>query len=649
METDPTQQYQVLVNNLCQSLNEENGKMIRYLCKEFIPHSKEFVNLADMFGFFESKCLISLTDLTFVGEILYHIKRYDLLKTLPGVKSRKDYEENFLLSETSNFSPFRITCLLLALELSFSDFQVLKNFCRKPLTPRNYEKSNDIYILLNCLEEQDIFSDGDLEFMLISLRHLDNQIPFQMFQCLSIGDFSYVYPSNRQRQVSQNVPRQPRTVHSSLHLNEQPSLYSHFKAHSLPSEKCNDILAPSNIIIGQAPQHFLMHDIDVNNSNKAFSEPDPNPIKNRNNNGAFVATAPHRVLDDVEKDDTTPLKDPVTANNHIERDLRCNPVLGEVPSFESGPHWRVLHSVEHSDHQTEYYESPDESELINNENFVPVDNSNSFSLKRIGCYEINSNPAGICLIINNMHFERSLNIPEAKRRLQLQGHDYPVPNVGLKDRIGSEIDVEKTQRLFKDFGFRVLLHENLDSRAMQNVLQSMARKNHSNYDCFVLIVMTHGALGSVYGVDGMPVRNADIRSYFKPDKCPSLLDKPKIFFIQACQGERSMDGHAANPVDDIEADGPSETPSSATTTPSEADFLFCFSTVPGYISYRSRSSGSFFINLVVDNLERYHEREDLLSILANVNAELARESRNQTSMPVSTLRKKLFFKKATSR
>ena len=42
--------------------------------------------------------------------------------------------------------------------------------------------------------------------------------------------------------------------------------------------------------------------------------------------------------------------------------------------------------------------------------------------------------------------------------------------------------------------------------------------------------------GVVKGIDGKPVIVEDLKEYFHGDNCPTLMGKPKVFLIQACQG-----------------------------------------------------------------------------------------------------------------
>lgn len=64
----------------------------------------------------------------------------------------------------------------------------------------------------------------------------------------------------------------------------------------------------------------------------------------------------------------------------------------------------------------------------------------------------------------------------------------------------------------------------------------MALEDHSQNDCFVLVVMSHGTEGKVYAKDmAYPVER--LWNPFLGDKCKTLKNKPKLFFIQACRGE----------------------------------------------------------------------------------------------------------------
>ena len=66
--------------------------------------------------------------------------------------------------------------------------------------------------------------------------------------------------------------------------------------------------------------------------------------------------------------------------------------------------------------------------------------------------------------------------------------------------------------------------------------QESARPDHKTADALFFIILSHGCSGYIFGTDGGKVELDEIFSYFDGEKCFNLIQKPKIFIIQACQG-----------------------------------------------------------------------------------------------------------------
>ena len=65
----------------------------------------------------------------------------------------------------------------------------------------------------------------------------------------------------------------------------------------------------------------------------------------------------------------------------------------------------------------------------------------------------------------------------------------------------------------------------------------------TEYDCLVFCILTHGGdCGILYGTDGRPVHIHKITELFHYNRCANLAGKPKLFFIQACQGVLNQTG-----------------------------------------------------------------------------------------------------------
>ena len=112
---------------------------------------------------------------------------------------------------------------------------------------------------------------------------------------------------------------------------------------------------------------------------------------------------------------------------------------------------------------------------------------------------------------------------------------------------------------------------------------------------------------------------------FAADKCPSLAGKPKMLFIQACQGNRFDAG--VTMFNQIEYDNSSNL---CFKIPKYADFLIAYSTVPGFFSWRNTINGSWFIQALCKELDELSKKEDLLTLLTFVCQTVAFEFESNT-------------------
>lgn len=223
-------------------------------------------------------------------------------------------------------------------------------------------------------------------------------------------------------------------------------------------------------------------------------------------------------------------------------------------------------------------------------------------------YDMNCKYRGHALLINNERF--SIQLKEA----------------GLGDRPGSNVDEKNLNKCLHDLGFRVTVYPNLTANQMRSVCAKMAAKDHSECDCFVLVILSHGEEGIVYGTD-QTVEIKDLTRYFKGDTCSSLIGKPKIFIIQACRGYQTDPGVSVNVIDAKgKAFDETDTPTSNNRViklPLEADFLYAYSTVPGYYSWRNGMNGSWFVQALCDTLNEHGKTMEIRKLLTLVNRRVA--------------------------
>lgn len=161
---------------------------------------------------------------------------------------------------------------------------------------------------------------------------------------------------------------------------------------------------------------------------------------------------------------------------------------------------------------------------------------------------------------------------------------------------------ECLHKVFKWLGFEVEIQRDCKREQLLSTMRELGSRNHSQMDCLVCCILSHGKEGSVYGVDGYTVKIKDLKESVNALRCVSLAEKPKMFFIQACQG--TSEQRAVH----IEADGPARTSvcsdavKANESIPCDADFLLGMATVPSYVSFRERSNGAWFIQSLCQNL-----------------------------------------------
>ena len=216
---------------------------------------------------------------------------------------------------------------------------------------------------------------------------------------------------------------------------------------------------------------------------------------------------------------------------------------------------------------------------------------------------------GICLIIENSDFSKN---PATRH---------------LSKRTGSDVDCDQIKTLFSRLGFTIIEHKDLKASAVRCALKQISMLDHSQYDCFACFVLTHGDHGSLYAKDGRYGIDY-IFCDFLGDKCPTLVGKPKLFFIQACQGGRVDPGVvvSANSVDGLDV-------ATYFKIPTYADFLIAYSTLPGFYSFRNTEKGSWFINALVQVFSDYHNSFDLLSMMTMICHQVAYNYQSNTADP----------------
>uniref|UniRef100_K1R808 Caspase-6 n=1 Tax=Magallana gigas TaxID=29159 RepID=K1R808_MAGGI len=224
-------------------------------------------------------------------------------------------------------------------------------------------------------------------------------------------------------------------------------------------------------------------------------------------------------------------------------------------------------------------------------------------------------------------------------RRKRRGLVYLINNEKFDDlprRYGTEFDRDDLAKLFTDLYFEVIVYDNLTAEEIRKNTESISKCDKiKDCDCFIFIILTHGDEKGVCGIDGESVPVSTLTEMFEPNNCPELNEKPKVFLIQACRGDKkqkvcpsggpgengSQGDGSGDHVDGMNAsDGGWELGISATqTVHSKSDFLVAYSTPEGSLSWRKMDAGSWFMQAIVWVFKSESHVKDLVEMLGKVN------------------------------
>nr|XP_048311554.1 caspase-3 [Myodes glareolus]XP_048311555.1 caspase-3 [Myodes glareolus] len=239
-------------------------------------------------------------------------------------------------------------------------------------------------------------------------------------------------------------------------------------------------------------------------------------------------------------------------------------------------------------------------------------------------YKMDYPEMGVCIIINNKNFHKS---------------------TGMTPRSGTDVDAANLRETFMSLKYEVRNKNDLTREEIVELMDKVSKEDHSKRSSFVCVILSHGEEGIIFGTNG-PVDLKKLTSYFRGDYCRSLTGKPKLFIIQACRGTELDCG--------IETDSATDDDMTCQKIPVEADFLYAYSTAPGYYSWRNSKDGSWFIQSLCAMLKLYAHKLEFMHILTRVNRKVAIEfesfshdstfhAKKQIPCIVSMLTKELYF------
>ncbi|XP_012302948.2 caspase-2 isoform X1 [Aotus nancymaae] len=221
-------------------------------------------------------------------------------------------------------------------------------------------------------------------------------------------------------------------------------------------------------------------------------------------------------------------------------------------------------------------------------------------------YRLQSRPRGLALVLSNVHFTGEKD---------------------LEFRSGGDVDHSRLVTLFKLLGYDIHDLHDQTTQEMREKLQNFAQlPAHRVTDSCIVALLSHGVEGAIYGVDGKLLQLQEVFRLFDNANCPSLQNKPKMFFIQACRGDETdrgvdqQDGksHAGSPGCEESDAGKEEL--LKMRLPTRSDMICGYACLKGTAAMRNTKRGSWYIEALAQVFSERACDMHVADMLVKVNA-----------------------------
>lgn len=221
-------------------------------------------------------------------------------------------------------------------------------------------------------------------------------------------------------------------------------------------------------------------------------------------------------------------------------------------------------------------------------------------------YRLQSRPRGLALVLSNVRFTGEKD---------------------LEFRSGGDVDHNTLTTLFKLLGYDVHVLHDQTAQEMREKLQKFAQlPAHRVTDSCIVALLSHGVEGGIYGVDGKLLELQEVFRLFDNANCPSLQNKPKMFFIQACRGDETDRG-----VDQQDGKNQAGSPGCEESDagkeellkmrlPTRSDMICGYACLKGTAAMRNTKRGSWYIEALAQVFTERACDMHVADMLVKVNA-----------------------------
>lgn len=217
-----------------------------------------------------------------------------------------------------------------------------------------------------------------------------------------------------------------------------------------------------------------------------------------------------------------------------------------------------------------------------------------------------------------------------------------------EDRPGADKDVLFMNWWLDQCGFEYTLCTDPDRMELLEKLTSFRdglNEAKDEISCCLVTLMSHGENGFIKIKGNHRVSLEDVFEMFNNKNCPALHEKPKIFIIQACRGEKRDNGVETDDepmdLDDI---------SDRKRLPTFSDYFIIYPTQADHVALRHPSTGSVMIEAMTDIFKKYGNKWHIADFFTQVNNKVVHTDYFRRGEPIkvslvmeSTLTRSVYF------
>ena len=201
---------------------------------------------------------------------------------------------------------------------------------------------------------------------------------------------------------------------------------------------------------------------------------------------------------------------------------------------------------------------------------------------------------------------------------------------GLQHLSGTVKDGEKMNSAFQFLKLATIWQRNVTGGKLVQLLSDISRypSYPTSYKCIAFVFSGHGLdANQLYMQDGSLITVQSIVESLLPKRARQLGTIPKLFFIDACRGNRELSKEAiivprhAGPSSGRVQETLQKGGVDATIcVPPEGNFLIAYSTMPYYRSYELKGEGGLWMKNLAEKL--CTSNQSIQDILSETNKEL---------------------------